>query len=294
MTLLHKLTKDKLIHPPKWLPDNTLYLCYMGSAAYGCSNDTSDLDMYGFAMPPREMVFPHMAGHVPGFGPNPQGFDVWSEHHIVDKSAGKEYDFSVYSIVKFFDLVRDNNPNMVDALFVPERCIVHSTDVSDMVRERRKEFLHKGAFSRFRGYAYQQLKKIEGKSNSSNPKRQASIEQFGYDVKFAYHIVRLALECEQILTTGDLDLECNSEILKAIRRGDWTLERLKEWFFAKEIQLEEAKSKSQLPEKPDIEVLRQLLLDCLEHHYGSLEKAVVRDVSVEVLKQRLQAVLDSV
>jgi hypothetical protein len=165
-------------------------------------------------------------------------------------------------------------------------------DGFNLAPERRREFLHKGSFHRFRGYAYQQLKKIETKSNSSNPKRAETIAKFGYDVKFAYHIVRLALECEQILTQGDLDLQANSQLLIAIRSGEWTLDHLKEWFYAKETQLEQAKADSKLPERPNEEALKGLLLQCLEHHYGSLDKAIQKDVTVAKLKAALQEVLD--
>jgi hypothetical protein len=43
-------------------------------------------------------------------------------------------------------------------------------------------------------------------------------------VKFAYHVIRLLGEAEQILLEGDIDLRRNSAQLKAIRRGDvkWT------------------------------------------------------------------------
>lgn len=292
--LLHRLQKDELIHPPRWLPDNCQYLVYMGSTAYGANLESknSDLDCYGFAIAPLEQTFPHLAGHIPGFGTKPQGFEVWQEHHVRDRSSGKEYDFSVYSIVKFFDLVKDNNPNMVDSLFVPDRCVLHSTKVSDLVRERRKEFLHRGSYHRFRGYAYQQLKKIEQKSNSSNPDRAADVERFGYDVKFGYHLVRLSLEAEEILTTGDLHLDQNGPLLRAIRQGEWSLDRLKEWFADKEKHLEQAFADSKLPHSADEAALKALLLQCLEHHYGSLDKAVKKDTSVDKLKAEIQAILD--
>lgn len=289
--LLHRLEKDGLVRPPKWLADNTHYLTAMGSVAYGVSGDMSDVDIYGFAMPPKEMVFPHLAGYIPGFGSKPQGFECWQEHHVVDKSRQKEYDFQVFSLVKFFDLLMENNPNMVDSLFTPDRCVLHITKTAQVVREHRKMFLHKGAYHRFRGYAYQQLKKVRTKT-SENPKRKASIEAYGYDVKFAYHIVRLALECEQILTEGDLTLDRNVAILKAIREGEWTLERLEKWFEEKELQLETMKAKSKLPDVPDEGAIKQLLLKCLEEHYGDLSQAVAKDVSVQTLANEIQAVLD--
>ncbi len=84
---------------PKWLQHNCHYLTIMGSMAYGVSSDNSDMDIYGFALPPLEMIFPHLAGHIPGFGPAPQSFEQWQQHHLKHHSGGhlKNYDFSVYS-----------------------------------------------------------------------------------------------------------------------------------------------------------------------------------------------------
>lgn len=161
--LLHNLEKKNLIHPPKWLADNTQYLCVMGSQAYGVSTDTSDVDIYGWCIPPKELVFPHLAGEIPGFGRQIQRFEVYQEHHVKDPSTSIERDFAVYSVVKFFSLCMENNPNMIDSLFVPRNCIIHSTAISENVRENRHIFLHRGAWHKFKGYAYSSINKLRNK-----------------------------------------------------------------------------------------------------------------------------------
>ena len=161
--LLDDLSKKNLIHPPRWLPNNTVLLCVMGSQAYGVSTDASDQDVYGVCVPPKELVFPHLAGEIPDFGTQKQRFAVWQEHHV-KSSDGNEYDFAVYSIVKYFGLVMENNPNIIDSLFVPANCIIHSTAIGQMIRENRKMFLHKGAWHKFKGYAYSELNKLRGKT----------------------------------------------------------------------------------------------------------------------------------
>lgn len=148
---------------PGWLVDNCMYECIMGSVAYGVSNDLSDMDIYGWSIPSKELVFPHLAGHIDGFGRQKQRFDVYQQHHMKDTSTGKVYDLSIYNIVRYFHLCMDNNPNMIDSLFVPQRCILHMTPVAQMVRERRKEFLHKGCYHKLKGYAYAQLSKMDVK-----------------------------------------------------------------------------------------------------------------------------------
>ncbi len=291
--LLHTLVERKLIHPPKWLPDNTQFLGYAGSAAYGVSNDTSDMDCFGFCIPPREIVFPFTdGGRVYGFGTQEQRFRVWSEHHIQLPDQRKEYDFSIYNIVDFFHLAMENNPNILDVLFLPRRCILHTTKIAEHVRENRRLFLHKGAMAKLRGYAYSQMSKIENKTNSSNPKRAATIEEHGFDLKFAYHVVRLMMQCEQILVEHDLDIERNSEVLKSIRRGEWTLEQLTSWFEVKEKSLETLYANSTLRHSPDEEGLKRLLLQTLEMHYGTLTSTVVQTSSMGTLLSELEALVE--
>jgi predicted nucleotidyltransferase len=290
--LLHDLNKRNLIHPPRWLADNTIYLTVMGSSAYGVSNDTSDQDIYGVCIPPKELVFPHLSGEIPGFGRQIQRFNVWQEHHVQHPDRKVEYDFAVYGIVQFFQLCMDNNPNMIDSLFVPRTAIIHTTPIAEMFRENRKLFLHKGAWHKFKGYAYAQASKIRNKVNSSNEKRAAQIAEFGYDLKFAYHCVRLMNEVEQILVEGDLDLQRNREQLKSIRRGEWTLEQFEAYFQNKEHALETAYANSALPHGPDEDRLKKLLMQCLEAHYGSLSQAVAVQPEMHTLLTDLQWLVD--
>jgi len=164
-SIVDELTRKQLITPPSFFKNNIQYEVIMGSVAYGVSSDTSDVDIYGFCVQPKYMIFPHLDGEIVGFGRKKKRFENWEKHHVEDKSSGKEYDFVIYSIIKYFQLCMENNPNMIDSLFVPRRCILHSTQIGEHIRERRKEFLHKGAFHRFKGYAYSTLHKLRTKKH---------------------------------------------------------------------------------------------------------------------------------
>ena len=269
-----ELARKQLIQAPGHVTEGVQYEVIMGSFAYGVSSDTSDIDLYGFCIPSKDMIFPHLRGEIEGFGKQKQRFEQYQQQHIID-SDKKEYDISVYSIVKYFHLVMGNNPNMIDSLFVPQRCIVFSTPIGGTVRENRRMFLHKGAWHTFKGYAYSQLSKMQTKNPEG--KRKAEIEKYGYDPKYAYHLVRLLNEVEQILIEGDIDLERNREQLKSIRRGEWSIKSLKDYFDTKEKELESVYLKSSLPHSPDEKAIKNLLLDCLEQHFGSLDACIVRE-----------------
>ena len=132
--------------------------------------------------------------------------------------------------------------------------------------------------------------KSSGMANRTG-KRSQDIQEYGYDRKWAYHIVRLLLQCEQILTEHDLDIERNSEILKSIRRGEWTLEQIDEWFNNKEKSLETLHANSTLRDKPDEDSLKRLLLQSLEMHYGTLTSAVVLTNNTDALLAELETLV---
>lgn len=279
-SITSQLTDRGLLTPPAWLPDNIQFEGVQGSNAYGVAVDTSDFDVVGWCIPPKDMIFPHLAGEIEGFGRQKKRFICYQKHHVFDKDAqggkGREYDLNIYNVVHYFHLTMDNNPNMVASLFLPRDCVLFTTKVGEMVREKRHIFLHKGAWHRFKGYAYSQLSKM-GRTPESGSRRTALVEQYGFDVKFAYHLVRLMYEIEQILTTGDLDLRRNAEELKAIRRGEVSEQKIRDFFAAKEKFLEGLYEKADLPWGPRQDEIKQLLLDCLEEHYGSLTGCIVTE-----------------
>ena len=81
-------------------------------------------------------------------------------------------------------------------------------------------------------------------------------------------------EIEQLLANEDMDLRRSCEEQKAIIRGDFKLEQIEQKFADKEKQLEKLYEQSNLPYTPRREELKALLMNCLEHHYGSLANAV--------------------
>ncbi|HEX8200013.1 MAG TPA: nucleotidyltransferase domain-containing protein [Isosphaeraceae bacterium] len=296
MSTMQRLTDRGLIRPPRWLPGNVQFETIMGSVAYGVSSETSDVDVYGWAIPPKDDIFPHLRGEIVGFGRPARRFEQYQEHHVQDPDAlaghGRAYDLTIFGIVKFFALAMENNPNIIDSLFTPTTCVLHSTRVGNIVRENRRLFLHKGAWPKFKGYAYSQLHKLSIKE--AKGKRAELVAEHGYDTKFGYHVVRLVGEVEQILVEGDINLQRDHEQLKAIRRGEWTEERLRTWFAAKESHLERLYAESPLRSAPDEPRIKALLRHCLEEHYGSLQGCLVDPDRAAAALRTIQAELDRV
>ena len=293
-SVVHSLSTRGLVRPPSFLPSNVMYETLMGSMAFGVASDDSDRDVYGFAIPPKEDLFPHLAGEIVGFGTPRKPFACFHQTHIRDPEAlggrGVEYDLTIYSIARYFTLCMECNPNAIDSLFTAQECVLSLTKVGAMVRDSRKIFLHKGIWTRFKAYAYAQLHKMESKAPIG--KRVQIRERFGFDVKYAYNLVRLLYECEQLLMFGDMDLRRDREHLKAIRRGDVKVEDIRSWASDKEKQLEKLYLESQLPDRPSETTIRNLLMNCLEEHYGNLKGVVARPDAAHQALADIAALVD--
>ena len=69
------------------------------------------------------------------------------------------------------------------------------------------------------------------------------------------------------------------------------MDQIEEFFTTKEKGLEEVYLKSTLRHAPDEAVLKSLLLNCLEQHYGNLERAVAIEKPSSQLVRELEDVL---
>ena len=265
-SIIKELAENSIIDIPNY--DDVHREVIMGSYSYGCNDTESDMDIYAFCIPPKEILYPHLSGHIFGFDEFSENFSrgQYQKHHI--EYNNKNYDITIYKITNYFKLCMNCNPNMIDSLFVPRRSVKFESDIGKLIYENRHIFLCKKAWHSFKGYAYAQMHKM--KSQTRIGKRKETIDKFGYDVKFAYHVVRLINEVEQILIDENIILDRDREILKSIRRGEWSMKDIEDYFERKEVQLDSVYVNSELNNKPRYNEIKQLLLNCLEMRYGSI------------------------
>ena len=294
MELLAHLNSLGLIKPQPFVIGGVQYETIMGSEAYGVGTDTSDKDIYGFCIPPKHYIFPHLDGKIIHFSSNIQNFEQFQQHHIQDKEAETRYDIVVFGIVKYFKLLMENNPNVLDSLFTREECCLHKTKIANLVRENRRLFLSKKLWHSFRGYAYSQLHKLRIKKPDEHSNRYCMYQKYGYDIKFAYHVIRLINEAEQLLKFGDMDIMRDREMLKSIRNGEWKLDDIQTWFYEREKKFQVYYDESKLPYAPDEEAITQLLMNCLEEYYGNLENCFVKKDYYKEIVMKIKKITDNI
>jgi predicted nucleotidyltransferase len=123
-----------------YVKEHTIYECIVGSQAYGTNNSHSDIDEAGVMIPGKEFFL---------------GFD-----HFNQFDGYPNKDKTIYDIRKILKLIADNNPNCIDLLFVPERCIKTITPYWEKILENRDLFVSKKARWTYAGYAHAQFERI--------------------------------------------------------------------------------------------------------------------------------------
>lgn len=224
---------------------NPIYEVIMGSHAYGCATPTSDMDIYACIMPDVQSVFPK--DYIHGFDPEIVVESRQWPHVMLD---GKSYDINIYSIVKYFKMLMNCNPNILDSLYVPDLCVIYSTELGQRIRDNRHLFLSKRLYGAFRGYVQSQIKKLQPQ-----------------DLKAQYHAVRLCVECKQLLSEGTMSLDKYSAIYIDIRAGRVSFEQVQNLIKTQDSLLKSLFEKTDLPPEPDIKAIRDLLMEILNDYY---------------------------
>lgn len=216
----------------------------MGSESHGTrimpeAGGIDDTDYMGIVIPPVERLiglrddkWEHWV-----YGPDDHGLDV-----------------ALHALEKFVRLLLKSNPNVLGFLWLNDDQYMHRSDAFDTLRLNREAFSSLEAHAAFIGYADEQIKKMQ--SNAFNgymgARRKAIVERHGYDTKNACHLIRLLRTGIEFLDTGRVNVfRHDREELKAIKRGEWSLERVKKEAEQLYVASGEAKKRSPLPAHPD-------------------------------------------
>jgi hypothetical protein len=93
-------------------------------------------------------------------------------------------------------------------------------------------------------------------------KRKAMVRKYQYDVKNAAHLIRLLRMGNEFIQTGVLQVyrTTDADELKRIKRGEWTLDQVKEEAQRLFAEVELARARSPLKEEPDSVAADELLI----------------------------------
>lgn len=223
-----------------------LFSARTGSHLYGTDVPTSDVDTRGVFVPTKEYYLGFLK--------------------VVEQVEDKKTDTVYYDLRKFLKLALNSNPTMLELLFVPHENVLHFRPEWYRLMSWREKFLSKKVKHTFLGYAHSQFQRMVGTGKGKNVTRQALMDEFGYDTKFAMHIIRLLKEGEELLTTGYLTFprpEVN--LLRDVREGKYTLDEVKEMVRDMESKFDDFEKMSLLPHSPDKVFVDELCVELAEN-----------------------------
>lgn len=155
----------------KNLGSNIIILTLGGSHAYGTDNENSDLDIRGCALNSKMQILTN------------ENFEQF---------VNEETDTTIYAFNKLVSLLCNTNPNTVEMLGNKPEHYFYVSPIGKELIDNAHLFLSKRAVYSFGGYANQQLRRLENKSNRLVGQAQneehiyKTIEHAAYDFKNRY------------------------------------------------------------------------------------------------------------
>jgi len=171
------------------------------------------------------------------------------------RSGPGDLDLVIHTLRKFTRLAAKGNPSILLPLYVqPNAFVMKPHYFGHELRKARSMFLSKHVGKSFLGYLIAQKERLMGDRGQMRIKRQDLIDAYGFDTKYAGHVVRLAYQGIELMTTGNLSLpmrKAESDEVLAIRTGKLTLQQTLTRAGELERELRDSLDGDLLPEQPD-------------------------------------------
>lgn len=137
-------TEYDFLRTDKNLGSNVIILTLGGSHAYGTNNENSDLDVRGCALNSKTQILTN------------ENFEQF---------VNEATDTTIYSFNKLVSLLSNVNPNTIEMLGNKPEHYFYLHPIGKELIDNAHLFLSKRAIYSFGGYANQQLRRLENKSN---------------------------------------------------------------------------------------------------------------------------------
>lgn len=231
----------------------TILRCLVGSTVHGINigDGLEDRDEMGVCIEP---ITAAMGVHAP--------FEQFIYRSAAERegrhdapSTGGDLDLTIYSLRKYVRLALKGNPTVLLLLFAPKL----STDSrGGQLRDLAPEIVSRAAGGAFLGYLHAQRQRLTGERGGKGVNRNVLVETYGFDVKFAVHMLRLGYQGVELLTTGRLVFPIAEPIrsfLLSVRGGHEDINTCLTRAGELEAQLKDLLETSILPEQPNTAVV---------------------------------------
>lgn len=237
-----------------WQRYNTVLVTEVGSTVHGVTNAAvDDVDAMGLFIESAPSVLGLTRQKTVSWRTQPEGVP----------SGPEDEDLVLYTLRKWSRLAAAGNPTVLLPLFVGPEKVYATSALGDRLRAERRRFVTRRTGMAYLGYAKSQRESLLG-LRGGRVDRERYRCAYGYDTKYAYHMLRLGMQGREVVETGDLTLPMpakDREYLLTVRAGDWPLEDVLAVAERNEGRLLQAIEGVALAERVDAEWLDELLVD---------------------------------
>ncbi len=113
----------------------------VGSRSYGTNLPESDIDYKGVFILP---------------------FENFLSGNYIEQVSDETNDVTYYEIGRFLQLLKTNNPTILELVSTPEDCLIYKDPIFDLILNKKEKFITKLCKMSFGGYAVEQIKKARG------------------------------------------------------------------------------------------------------------------------------------
>ncbi|TDQ52559.1 nucleotidyltransferase domain-containing protein [Actinorugispora endophytica] len=196
----------------------TILRCQAGSGVHGTAvAGQGDRDEMGICVEPPEYVVGLRSFEQYVFRTRPEGV----------RSGPGDLDLTVYSLRKWTRLALSGNPTVLLPLFVPDAEVTRIDDLGRELRANADRFVSREAGQRFLGYLRAQRDSMLGLRGGRHTNRPELVDEYGFDVKFAGHMIRLGVQGVELMETGRVTLpmpEPWGAWIRDLRQGRYSME----------------------------------------------------------------------
>ena len=244
---------------------NEILRSVVGSGVHGIAiPGTDDHDEMGVYIEPPDYVL-GVADHREDY--------IWRTQPEGVRSGPGDTDLVLYSLRKYLRLAIKGNPTALLPLFAPAESVVLVTPLGEELRSLRSSFLSRAAAERFLGYMHSQHERMLGQSKRNVPNRPELIAQYGWDVKYGSHALRLAYQGHELAGSGHLTLpmpDDQRERVLSVKRGEVPREEVSAQITDLESQVRALldEDRSPLPEFADANRIGEWAVGAQRRHWG--------------------------
>jgi len=218
----------------------------IGSQAYNLAESNSDTDRRGVYLENPNQIFGLKKAEPSSF----------SE----DKND------TIYPLKHFVSLLCNNNPNLLEMLYVKDKFIEHIDPLFDKyIMKNREVFISKKSYKSYLGYASHQIHLAE-------QNKRPEYSKCGYDSKSAMHICRLMIQLKNLIEFNNPIVFVDEQTKTFLMNVKWgnvfaNIDKLKDWIRMQEITIKGMIDQSKIQDEVDYDLINNILINFYKEVY---------------------------